>query len=54
MDTEWQDNVNIGLQYADHRQEILDRRAELQRMWDGCLSCIEMAKHGITLTTHWT
>lgn len=34
--SDWQKSVNIGPQYVDHRQEILDTNNEVQPNWNWC------------------
>lgn len=51
LDRDWLVNVNIGVQYVDRRQEILDMPATFQQIWDGRLSRIDMAKYRIDLAS---
>lgn len=37
MDTDWRDNVRIGVQLAENRKNTLDMFAEFQEMWNGRL-----------------
>lgn len=51
MDTNWPDNVNIGLQYADLRQGTLHILAKSQSTWDRRLGRFGMAIHHVRLTS---
>lgn len=51
MGTECEKIVNIGPQYADHRQKFLDRLAEFEQVSDGRLGQVDMAKNRIQLTS---
>lgn len=47
LDTDWRDNVDIGVQYAFNHQEVFDTLVELRKIWDGRLGSTDMAKPSI-------
>lgn len=47
LDTDWQANVKIGIQYDEISQKILDTFAEFSEIWGGCLGHINVAEHRI-------
>lgn len=65
LDTDQRENFNIGAQYANHRQEIVDKLTETQQVWmdvQVALTCPKMHRndhtgrtpHELCLLRRWT
>lgn len=50
-DKDFREYVNIGVRYAENRQENLHTFSEFQKTWNQCLGRIDMVKRRIKLTT---
>ena len=49
VEPNWREHVDIGREYAAHREEIVDLLQEFEGMWSGRLGTIKAAKHRIDL-----
>lgn len=46
----WDELINIGEKFKDHRQIVIEKSSKFQYMWDGHLGTIKVTTHRVELT----